>query len=170
MFKRVIAVALVAASIGLLAVPTASAAKGPSLDQCVVHVLRTTSTGELKLSAPNCYPTRSEAMAAEHVGAWGVGASARAAVTNTTFTIGYHCDGYDLTGPCTSVVGTGCTGGWLNTSTAWNNRISSTENGCPTVRHFDGANLTGASVNTTGVGSYTNLVTFNNKTSSLQYL
>ena len=80
------------------------------------------------------------------------------------FQIGLHCDGYNLAAPCTSVVGSGCTGGWLNVSAAWNNRISSTLSGCPQIKHFDGFNLTGAGRSTVSGPGPHNLTTFNNLT------
>ena len=106
-------------------------------------------------------------MRAEGVTAYGADAYKTAAVT-ADFQIGLHCDGYNLAAPCTSVVGTGCTGGWLNVVAAWNNRISSTLSGCPTILHFDGFNLTGAVAAVSGPGPH-NLTRFNNRTSSIQY-
>ena len=70
-------------------------------------------------------------------------------------------------GGSTSTVGGDCNGGWLNTSSAWNNRIGSTANGCPAIRHFDGANLTGSVVITSAPGG--DLGVLNNKTTSIQY-
>ena len=75
------------------------------------------------MSERRCYPTHEEAMAKEGVRYWGLGAAESAQLTAASFTIGYHCDGYNLVGPCTSVVGDNCNGGWLNVSSTWNNRI-----------------------------------------------
>lgn len=170
MLKRTIMASAVLVAL-VLPVTRAEAAAPPTTagGYCVVHVTGHTTSGELQVSAPACYDTFAKSMSAEHVGAWGDGASAKAqALSVTTFTLGTHCDGYNLAAPCTSVVGDSCTGGWLNTSAAWNNRISSTSNGCPTIGHFDLANLGGASVSTVGAGAH-NLTTFNNRTTSLQY-
>ena len=82
--------------------------------------------------------------------------------------IGIHYDGFSASGSSFSVSGSNCAGGYLNVSTAWNNRISSTVNGCPTIRHVDGFNLVGTSESTTGGGG--NLSYMNNRTSSIQYL
>ena len=119
-----------------------------------MHVTGQKASGELTVSAPRCYAAYETAMRSEAVAA--------------SFQIGLHCDGYGLAAPCTSVVGTGCTGGWLNVSAAWNNRISSTLSGCPTILHFDGFNLTGAVAAVSGPGPH-NLTGFNNRTSSIQY-
>jgi hypothetical protein len=66
-------------------------------------------------------------------------------------------------------MGSGCTGGWLNVSALWNNRISSTRNGCPTIHHFDLPGLSGSVEATGGVGTTDNLTTLSNRTSSIQY-
>jgi hypothetical protein len=134
-----------------------------------MHVVDQLPGGELVLSEETCYPTFATAMQAEGVDAWGTNASLEvAAVQAATFTIGTHYDSATFTGSSTSVVGSSCSGGWLNVSTTWNNRISSTINGCPRIRHFDGASLTGSSVSTYSPGG--TLGTLNNKTSSIQYL
>ncbi len=138
-------------------------------EHCVVSVIGQRGSGELLVSDPVCYQTFEGAMRSEGVTAWGAGASARASsLAAATFTIGIHYDGANFTGPSTSVVGSGCTGGWLNVSAAWNDRISSTQNGCPRIRHYAGYNLTGASQTTYAPGG--NLTTLNNLTSSIQYL
>jgi hypothetical protein len=138
-------------------------------DQCVVHIVDQLPSGELLVSDPACYPSFAEAMQAEGVDAWGTGASARAtSMAAATFTIGTHYDGFGFTGASTSVVGSNCNGGWLNTSSAWNNRISSTKHGCPRIRHYNGQNLTGSSETTFSPGG--NLGPLNNATSSIQYL
>jgi hypothetical protein len=172
MLKRLLVAILAAGSLIVLALPASSAAASatpPANNECVVHVIGQKPSGEMELSARRCYPTHAEAMSAEHVGAWGPRASVRASITSPTFVIGYHCDPFNIAAPCTSVVGSGCTGGWLNTSAAWSNKISSTQNGCPTIRHFDGPNLTGSSESTFVVGNVSNLTTLNNKTESIQY-
>jgi hypothetical protein len=162
MHKRLV---LVLAALVAAIVPTASATADtapapPHGDHCVVHVTGQRASGELTVSSPRCYASHRSAMTAEGVGARRQGA---------TFEIGYHCDGYHLVAPCTSVVGDSCTGGWLNTSAFWSNRISSTRNGCPTVRHHDRPNLAGSVKATVGTGPH-NLTTFDNRTESLQYL
>jgi hypothetical protein len=150
MSKKALVMALVVAA--TLVVPVRGAEAAPAGDHCVVHVTGQRASGELTVSAPRCYAAYDTAMRQEAV----------------TFQIGLHCDGYNLAAPGTSVVGTGCTGGWLNVSAAWNNRISSTLSGCPTILHFDGFNLTGAVAAVSGPGPH-NLTGFNNRTSSIQY-
>jgi hypothetical protein len=154
MWKRVLLVVIVATT---FVVPVGGAEAAPATGRyCVVHVTGQKASGELTVSAPRCYAAYDTAMRSE-------GGSAPAG-----FQIGLHCDGFGLGAPCTSVVGTGCTGGWLNVSAAWNNRISSTLSGCPTILHHDGFNLTGAIAAVSGPGPH-NLTGFNNRTSSIQY-
>lgn len=81
--------------------------------------------------------------------------------------IGIHYDGSSATGSSFSVSGSACTGGYLNVSAAWNNRVRSTINGCPAVRHFDGFNVVGTFQDTVGYGG--NLTYMDRRTSSIQY-
>jgi len=136
-------------------------------EHCVVHVIGQEESGELIVGAEACYSSFEDAMTEEAVGAWGDGASPGAQAL-ATFTIGTHYEFANYGGSSMSVVGSDCTGGWVNTSAAWNNRISSTRHGCPHIRHYSGANLTGSSQTTTAPGG--NLTTLDNLTSSIQYL
>lgn len=165
--KRMVAVVAVLVT-AVLMTGAGSAGAADAADQCVVHVLGERASGELILSERACYTTFLGAMRAEGVDAWGRGASRKVAgLAAATFVIGTHYDGGNFSGTSTSVVGSDCGGGWLNTSSAWNNRISSTLNGCPRIRHFNGANLTGANESTYGNGG--TLGPLNNLTSSIQY-
>lgn len=165
--RTITAIVLLAAVVaGTGAVP-AVAAPAPT-EHCVLHVLDQRASGELVVGPATCYASFELAMSAEGVDAWGTGASERVSAAALTFTIGIHYDGFGFSGASTSVVGSDCNGGWLNVSSAWNNRISSTEHGCPKIRHYDGYNRTGASQTTYDPGG--NLSTLNNKTSSIAYL
>lgn len=169
MVRKVVAlVALVAVSVAA-STSVAAAAHRKIAEHCVVHVLGSGPDGEMMLSDPSCYATFDQAMSAEGVDAWGTDAASRAGgVAAATFTIGTHFDGAGYTGASMSVVGSNCAGGWLNVSAAWDNRISSTLNGCPRIRHYSGANLTGSYQQTFSPGG--NLTTLNNLTTSIQYL
>jgi len=167
--QRISAVLAAVAAIVLAYAYPASAASSPPRNQCVVHVIGHRATGELVLSQRHCYTSFAGAMRAEGVDAWGKGASAKVeGLAAATFTLATHYDASTLSGASTSVVGDDCDGGWLNTVPAWTNRISSTRNGCPRVRHYDGANLTGSSETTIGLGGA--LGALNNRTNSIQYL
>lgn len=155
-------------------VDAATVSKG---EHCVQHVTGQKASGELIVSAQRCYTTFEGAMAAENVAFWGDNAGARAASARTksgstallSFTLGIHYDLQSMNpaGGSTSTVGTSCSGGWLNTSPAWTNRISSTSNGCPSISHYDLNNLTGSVYIVTGAGG--NLGAMNNRTNSIQY-
>jgi hypothetical protein len=115
------------------------------------------TTGELRTAPLVCGPTRARALR-----------RARVADSPTTFAIGVHYDGADLTGSSLTVVGADCLGGWLNLPSTWNNRISSTLHGCPRIRHYDGVNLGTPQETTYSPGG--NLGPLNNIASSVQYL
>jgi len=166
MSRLTAAAAIVALCAAALVAPAAAA---PDVeDHCVVRVVDQLDSGELVVSEPDCYSTFDAAMAAEGVDAWGEGASARVESAAATFTIGTHYDGAGFTGSSMSVVGSNCAGGWVNVASNWNNRISSTLNGCPRIRHYSGYSLTGSFESTLSPGG--NLGPLNNQTSSLQYL
>lgn len=164
--RRVVLALMVLGSVVGMGIP---AEAQPVEEHCVMAVVDQATSGELILADANCYPTFKLAMKSEGVAAWGDGAAATAGemAAAATFTIGTHYDLFNYGGSSTSVVGTTCGGGWLNTSSTWNNRISSTRNGCPSIRHYSGANLTGAFQTTSAPGG--NLSALNNLTSSIQY-
>lgn len=142
-------------------------------EHCAVRVIGKKADGELMTSPPECRSTYSDALAAVGVGGAdtlqaGATSDELQAFAATSSTIGTHYDGFGLTGSSFSVVGSDCSGGWLNLSTTWKNRVSSTANGCPRIRHWDGDNRTGAWEETYGAGA--NLSTLNNKANSIQYL
>lgn len=155
-----------AAALGLLFLTASPAAAGPAPERhCVVEVTGQKADGELVTTTPRCYATYEEVRQSTQGSNSAGTTSAQAA---SSFILATHYDGASWTGSSTSVTGSDCLGGWLNTSSTWTNRISSTRNGCYRVRHFDGANLTGASEDTVGSGG--NLWSLNDRTSSIQYL
>lgn len=92
------------------------------------------------------------------------------AVFSTTSIIGVHYDANNGTGASLTVNGTNCSGGGLNVPLAWNDRISSTINGCPTVVHYEVTNYAGGTYATYGVGTLSAIIGFmDNKTSSIKY-
>lgn len=140
----------------LLPVTTAGAAPTPTGEQhCAAKVVDEKETGELVLGPTECRATRDAALMA-------VSGPAK-----STFTIGTHFDGASFSGSSFSVVGSNCSGGWLNLDSSWDNRVSSTVNGCNRIIHYDGDNLTGAGEATLGGGG--SLWYLNNRTNSIQY-
>jgi hypothetical protein len=151
------------ALVGVLAVatllPIASAGAAPADEHCAARVMDKKSTGELVLGPTVCRSTRSAALVA-------VGARSETGITTQqTWIIGTHYDGV-FSGSSFTVVGTSCSGGWLNVDSSWKNRISSTINGCNRIIHYDGDNLTGLAESTYGSSA---LGALNNKTNSIQY-
>ena len=138
-----------------LEVGAGTAAATPAVQHCAVRVTGMDPDGHLRTTPPSCSSDRAEAE--------------RAVETDSgDFPIGIHWDGPGLTGSSFTVVGSSCSGGWLNLNSLWINRVSSTENFCPRIRHFDGYNLTGSSEYTFYPGG--NLGLLNNATNSIQYL
>jgi hypothetical protein len=93
------------------------------------------------------------------------------AVTAMSSTIGVHFDANNGTGANLTVSGSTCVGGGLNVPIAWNDRISSTLNGCGTIQHFENTNYAGASLTSYGSGSVTGFGSayMNNRTSAIKY-
>lgn len=167
---------------GLLVVSCLSgtaAFEAPVEEHCVANVVSQMPDGELILGEPRCYPSFAEAMFDASGGALTLDADATgsvlwtdpgAGVLASTFTLGTHFDGYGGAGSSISVVGSGCTGGWWNTSVSWSNRISSSWNGCYRLKHHDLPNRGGTVASTIGAGSTHNVPSFmDNKTESVSY-
>ena len=157
-------VALAAAGIGVLALAAPAAAEARE-QHCVVEVVGQEADGELVLSSPECYRSFDRAAAAAGAPELADDALTPQAVAASSV-IGVHYDGANFTGSSLTVYGTNCGGGYTNLTTTWRNRISSSLNGCPIVRFFDGANLTGASETQFASG---NLFYLNNRADSIQY-
>jgi hypothetical protein len=174
--SRVVALAVIIAAVGVLGVAPAVAEVET---HCVVEVVGQRASGGLVLSEPRCYSSFSGAVFDASGGAFQLGAGSSGAVLfedgSTTasvlasFTLGVHFDGFNGSGSSISIVGGSCTGGWWNTGTTWANRISSSWNGCYRLTHHDGANKTGASESTVGVGATRNLSVLNNRAESVSY-
>ena len=167
--RRLVAAAAALAAVGsLLLAPGAGAAPPEREQHCAVKVVGQRPSGELVVSEPECRARYADALAA--VGARVPGTKAaqlRWSAQSSDFVIGTHYDGAGLTGSSFSVVGSNCWGGYLNLSTSWINRVSSTYNGCFRIRHFDGYDKSGAFEDTVGLGG--NLGTLNNRANSIQY-
>lgn len=140
---------------------------------CVLVVLYQKADGELVMSKPTCF---ADEESAEMWAADGAGdlmltdqGVPKTTTTSSTFTLGRHYDGYSGTGSSIRIVGGDCTGGWWNTSSWWDNRISSSYNGCARLTHWDYPNKLGTSESTYGSGTTDNLSYMNNKAESVSY-
>jgi hypothetical protein len=148
-------------------------------EHCVVRVLDQKPSGELVLSDSTCFETFAQAAFAASSGTvrldptispGDLANAGEVATLLSTFTLGVHYDGYSGSGSSISVVGSSCSGGYWNTPSTWDNRISSTWNGCYRVTHHDLPGKGGASRSTIGAGSIHNLVyPLNNAAESVSY-
>lgn len=146
---------------------------------CVVEVVDQRVGGELVMSQPTCFESFTEAMLEASGGLLrlpsGVGGDVvftdkTVGVMASTFTIGIHYDGYNGSGSSITVVGSSCTGGYWNTPGWFDNRISSSYNGCARLKHWNYPGASGYLTATTGVGTTDNLPgSANNKTESVSY-
>lgn len=146
---------------------------------CVVTTVGQRSDGELITTDTECFDTFSDAMVSASDGSLVLPPDASGSLLFTdsgvsamasTFTLGIHFDGYSGSGSSITVVGSSCTGGYWNTPAWFDNRISSSYNGCARLKHFDYANASGYLTATTGAGTTDNLpYSANNKTESVSY-
>lgn len=153
------------------AVP-AGAAAAPR-PHCVIHVTGQNADGRFITTEPVCYPTLAEALADAGLDVdprsnVSIDAVARSGVVTTaSSSIGIHYDGSNRSGASITVTGADCNGGYVNLSSDWIDRISSTLNNCPAVRFFDGYNKSGTFEQTTP--SSWNLGALNNAANSISY-
>lgn len=139
---------------------------------CVAFVIGQEEDGELVVSKPDCFDSEDSATVWTSVGqlqpaiasSFGGGTA-----SFSTFTLGTHYDGFNGSGSSISIVGSSCTGGYWNTWTSWDDRISSSYNGCTRLRHYDLPNKGSTYQNTYGAGTTDNLSYMNNRTESVSY-
>jgi hypothetical protein len=178
--RRLAALVLgVAGVVTLAPAPALSAREAPAETHCVLQVLYEKPSGEMVMAPARCYSTFAEAIADASGGDVKLdrGTPASALWSDTTlqallsdFALGTHYDGFNGSGSSVTVWGSSCSGGWWNTSAAWDNRISSSWNGCQRLRHYQNPNKGGNSQDTYGSGTTDNLSTLNNDAESVAYL
>ncbi|MCU1483298.1 MAG: hypothetical protein JWN67_44 [Actinomycetia bacterium] len=161
--KRVsVSVLLAAVTLLGIVVPTAGAAEGEQ--HCYVRVIDKKASGELVTTEPSCYATTAQMQQA----AYSPPTRLRQASTQSTFPLATHYDAANYGGSSTTVYGSDCLGGWLNTSAYWAANMASTRNGCARVKHFYYQNLGTPVWDTTGTGGNLNS-TLTNHAWSVQY-
>lgn len=143
---------------------------------CVAFVIDQEKDGELILSKPDCFGSEEDAETWTEIGllqpaiSAAIAANLGGGVTAfSTFTLGKHYDGFNGSGSSITIIGSSCSGGYWNTWTSWDNRISSSYNGCARLRHYDLPNKAGSWQNTYGAGTTDNLNTLNNRAESISY-
>ncbi len=87
----------------------------------------------------------------------------------SSFTLGIHYDYSNGGGSSITVVGSSCTGGWWNTPSWFDNRESSSYNGCNRLKHWDYPNASGSYQSTWTVGQTDNLTYMSNRVESVSY-
>jgi hypothetical protein len=171
--RLVVGAALVGLAVCQLTVQPASAAVSKAANNCIIHTDGTDDEGNLVITSTTCYDTYAEVLKSKgvkNVKADATPATTASATLLSVGIIGTHYDGFGATGDSVSVEGSDCSGGGLNLPTVWNDRISSTANGCPIIVHYQNANYGGATATTYGVGTLTNIGgTMNNQTTSIIY-
>lgn len=172
--RRLVRSAIVLAVALAASFATVPSAQARGERHCVLRVVGQRPSGELVTAPATCFASFADAMASIGVDTRGIPnpnpetlAAAGRLDSAVTFAIGVHYDGANWTGSSSTVTGSNCLGGWMNVSSTWLNRISSTWNGCNRILHFDGYNLTGSYESTMGDGG--NLSALNNRTNSIQY-
>ncbi|NND01910.1 MAG: hypothetical protein HKN91_03915 [Acidimicrobiia bacterium] len=166
--------ALAIAATLVIALPVAAGAKTikDKEQHCVVYVTDKSAEGELNMSDPTCVTSKAEAaeLAGRAIYKPQMADLDGMAFGFSNFTLGIHYNGKNGTGSSITVVGTSCTGGWWNTPGWFDNRTSSSYNGCYRLKHYDKPNKTGTSANTYGAGTTDNIPTYmNNRTESVAY-
>ena len=79
-----------------------------------------------------------------------------------------HYANHNGGGSSITIYGSGCNGYW-NTWTSWDNRISSTYNGCYKTVHYDNPNLGGSAVSFSGHYLWNIYGFMDNRTESVNY-
>lgn len=171
--KRLLLVIGMATALAVAAPANAGAAQAQEKEtHCVVYVLDKTEDGELTMSAPTCALTREGAaeLASRPIFKPQMADIDGMAYGYATFTIGIHYNGTGGTGSSITVVGSSCTGGYWNTPGWFDNKASSSYNGCYRLRHYDKPNKKGTVASTFGAGTTDNIPSFmNNRTESVAY-
>lgn len=143
---------------------------------CTITTHGVNEKGELIWDQRNdykCYDTFSaslEAAGIANVSADVTPATAGRYLALANFVLGVHYDGASGTGTALTVTGSVCGGGGLNVPTAWNDRISSTWNGCPNIVHWEHFGYAGSAFTTLGAGNLINITGYmDNRTTSIKY-
>jgi hypothetical protein len=165
----------VGAALTLISVPVpASAAAQTEKVNCVITVTGIDKNGNFIHEPMKCYSSFGESLNA-------IGLKVSATVTPQSIdikavaaasgVIGVHYDAANGLGSSLTVNGSNCIGGGLNVPLSWNDRISSTLNGCPTIQHFENTNYAGGSFFSYGSGSLTAMTGsfMDNRTSAIKY-
>lgn len=157
----------------LVGTPLLGASQGNATtdQQCIVAVIDKTATNDFILGPEHCYATFAEVLRSRgltDVPDDATPATVSSATLTTASIIGVHYEFASQQGASFSVSGSDCAGGGLNVPLSWNDRISSTANGCPHIVHYENTNYAGSTASTFGAGG--NITGYmDNRTSSIRY-
>lgn len=141
-----VAAATVAAAAVAFPLAHAGAAAQPKTTNCSMSVIGQADDGELVTTAMSC-------------------SAGPIAMAAASYPIAVHYKDPNFGGSTLTIYGDGCTGGWLNMPTGWNDVISSTISSC-IVDHYDGYFMLG-NVQTLSYGNLS--YPLDNKTGSARY-
>jgi hypothetical protein len=165
------------ATMTAIAIPIPASADGETskTQQCLMTITGKDASNMFKTTAEKCFNSYAEVLRAAGGENIADDITPAEAKNNGVFAllsiIGVHFDANNGTGSSLTVNGSTCVGGGLNVPLAWNDRISSTLNGCPSIVHYENSNYVGSSIITYGSGSLTSLsgAYMDNRTSSILY-
>ena len=155
--------------VGAVAVAAPAERGSVAAEHCVVFVMDQMPDGELITSDPVCFDSAESAAGFAEVGLGAVTNLDGGVVASSTFTLGIHYSWFWGLGSSITVVGSSCGGGYWNTPSSWDNRISSSYNGCYRLKHWDNPNMSGPVESTIGTGGTHNLSFMDNRTESVSY-
>lgn len=151
-----------------LLVPSQASAASSGERHCLLTVTGKDANGTFQTTPMRCFKTYNEVLAARGLGREAYGTSATALQAQLTWAIGIHYEHENYGGSSFTVSGSDCKGGGLPVPSGWNDRISSTLNGCGSIVHYQHINYSGATFTTSGGGG--NITgSMNDQTSSLRY-
>ncbi len=150
-------------------------------EHCVVQVLGQADSGELVTTEPVCVTgddlARADLYSASGIAGQSINVTLANAGSDARVTelaaagasiLGVHYDGANFSGSSFAVFGSNCAGGYINLSSSWVNRVSSTDNVlCSRIKHHDYYNTGGSYQSTWGSGG--NLSYMANRANSISY-
>jgi len=169
------------AAASLVVVPRLTGSTEAAADtHCVVQVLGVQDSGEFILTEPTCVTGGDQARADLYLAVGASGESINVTLANSgsdvrvtelaaaVQVLGVHFDAVGFGGSSFAVVGNNCNGGYLNLSSSWINKVSSTDNvTCTRIKHHDNYNTSGTYQSTWGSGG--SLSYMQNRANSISY-
>ncbi|WP_334141621.1 hypothetical protein [Rhabdothermincola sp.] len=169
------ALALLGPAAIVLADQPPGGAAGPADERyCRVEIQTRADVEAGKVAEPVCFDTFAKLLSSLGVAPGVAVADSPAAMAAESWpsnALAAHYEGLGGSGSYIVVVGNDCTGGGLNLSPDWNDRIRSTRHlRCGTIKHWRDWGLQGPAETTSGsYGTIRNLTTLDQQVTSIQY-